>query len=150
MWIEVDAANKGRFGVRASVDEPDFLMLTEAWMRTIPSDASLVVVPSQQFEVRRRAPECIALQCLRLGVGSPKDDPYINAASRGTIEHLQGRASFAGHPKFRPHEGDGRPHAVTRRLDGLAYAAVSRLAIDQRPHEVAAACRIGARCHERQ
>jgi hypothetical protein len=150
MWIEIDAAEKGRLGFLAGINEPGLLMLAETRVRAIPSNAHLMVIPSQQFEVLGRAPECIALQRLCLGIGPPKDDAYVNAASRSAIEYRQSGTSIARHSKFRPHEGDRCPHAVTRRLDGLADTAESRLAVDQGPHEVAVARWIGARCHKRR
>jgi hypothetical protein len=149
MWIEIDAAEKGRLGVLAGIDEPGLLMLAETHMRTIPSNAHLMAMPFQQFEVLGGAPKCIALQCQCLGIGPPKDDAHINAPFCRTIEHVQSGASLARHSKFRPHEGDRRPYAVTRRLDGLTDTAESGLAIDQEPHDVATARWIRTGCHKR-
>jgi hypothetical protein len=84
----IDAADKGRFRILAGINEPGLLMLAETRVRTIPSNAHLVVIPSQQFEMLGRTPECVALQRRCLGIGPPKYDAYVNAASRSAIEHL--------------------------------------------------------------
>jgi hypothetical protein len=88
MWIEIDAAEKGRLGVLAGINEPGLLMLAETRVRAIPSNAHLMVIPSQQFEVLGRAPECIALQRFCLASGRQK-------MTRTSTPRLAARSSTA-------------------------------------------------------
>ena len=134
--IEIDAAEKGGPGLLAGVHEPALLMLTKAGFGAVPPDPDVFAARLQHVDVVGRAPERIALESFSFRIGTPENEPDIETASRRAIKDVQRGAAAIGHCEGCPHEGDGRPDAVARSLDGLANAPKGRLAVDQRPHDI--------------
>ena len=147
--IEIDPAEKRRLGRFAGVNEPALLMLTKAGLGAVPPDPNVFAARLKHVDVVRRAPERIALESFSFRIGPPENEPDIKTATGRALEDVQCGAAAIGHCEGRPHEGDGRPDAVSRSVDGLTNAPKCRLAVDQRPHDIPRTDGIGCVANKR-
>ena len=120
MRIEITAAKKNGLGLRAGIDKPGLLMLTESGLGAIPSDANGEIAPLEQIDMFRRAPEGIRFKLFGFGIGSPEDQSNVQALRRRAIQDVQRRPPTVWHLEVCPHEGHRRPNALTGRFDSLA------------------------------
>ncbi len=140
--IEINPAKENGLHLRAGIDKPAFLMLTESRLRTIPSDTNGGIAPGEQVDMFRRAPEGIHPELFSFGIGSPEDDSNIQTPRRRAIKDIQRRPTTVWHLEVRPHEGHRRPNALTSRFDGFTNAAECRLSVDEWPQRVSRTRRI--------
>ena len=147
--IEIDPAEKRRLSLFAGVNEPALLMLTKAGLGAVPPDPNVFAARLQHFDVVRRAPERIVLESFSFRIGPPENEPDIKTATGRSLEDVQCGAAAVGHCEGRPHEGDGRPDAVSRSVDGLTNAPKCRLAVDQRAHDIPRTDGIGCVANKR-
>src|ERR1700689_4954442 len=135
--IEINPAKENGFPLRAGIDKPALLMLTESRLRTIPSDTNRRIIPGEQVDMFRRAPEGIRLELFGFVIGSPEDESNIQTSRRRAIQDVQRRPPTIWHLEVCPHEGHRRPNALTGRIDGLTNAAECRLSVYEWPQRIA-------------
>ena len=142
--IEIDATDKrtGRF--QPSVNEPEFLMLTEARMRAIPANADLRRLLLQQRDMRGRPPERVRPQMCGRIIGSPEQHPDVESTLARSCQHVKERTATIGHLKAGPEKGDGDPHPRLGLINGITNPAKGRLAINERVDAIASTHRVGA------
>src|SRR5580704_3305311 len=116
MRIEIDPAKESGLRLRAGIDKPALLMLTESRLGAIPPDANGGIARIEQVDMFRRAPEGIRFELFGFGIGSPEDESNIQTPRRRAIQDVQRRPPTVRHLEVRPHEGHRRPNALTGRL----------------------------------
>src|ERR1700736_6360288 len=80
--IEIDPAKKNGLRLRAGIDKPALLMLTESRLGAIPPDANGGIARIEQVDMFRRAPEGIRFELFGFGIGSPEDESNIQTSRR--------------------------------------------------------------------
>src|SRR5713226_4306351 len=134
--IEIDPANESDLRLRAGIDKPALLMLTESRLGAIPSDANGGIARIEQVDMFPRAPEGIRFELFGFGIGSPEDESNIQTPRRRGIQDVQRRPPTVWHLEVCPHEGHRRPNALTGSFDGLTNAAECWLSVDQWPQGI--------------
>src|SRR5271154_4743909 len=145
MRIEIDPAKENSLRLRAGIDKPALLMLTESRLSAIPADANAGTASIEQVDVFRRAPEGIRFELFGFAIGTPEDESNIQAPRRRAIQDVQRRPPTVRHLEVCPHEGHRRPNALTGRFDGFTNAAECWLSVDEWPQRISRTR--GIRCH---
>src|SRR5260370_16557141 len=89
--IEIDPAKESGLRLRAGIDKPALLMLTEPRLGAIPPDANGGIALIEQVEMFRRAPEGIRFEPFGFGIGSPEDESNIQPPRRPPIQTVPPR-----------------------------------------------------------
>src|SRR5262245_5749159 len=98
-------------------------MLAKGTMRPVPADAEPGLTVLQKVPIglharkSRTDPDICGLR-----IGSPEDYADIEAARKGSVQHIEEGSATIRHEEARPDEGHGHPYAAPRRLDGFADA----------------------------
>jgi hypothetical protein len=87
--IEIDPAKENGLHLRARIDKPALLMLTESRLSAIPSDVNGGIALIEQVDMFRGAPEGIRFELFGFGIGSPEDDSNIQTTRRRAIQDVQ-------------------------------------------------------------
>ena len=95
---------------------------------------------SNSPSMRCGSPECVVPQPRGLLVRSPKNDPHIDASGSRTIEHIEWGSTAVRHLAGLPHESDRYPDASSSCLDRFADASECGFPVNQRSHQIPAAC----------
>ena len=140
--IEINPAKENGLRLRAGIDKPAFLMLTESRLGSIPPDTNRGIAPGEQVDMFRRAPEGIRLELFSFGIGSPEDESNIQTSRRRAIQDVQSRPPTVWHLEVCPHESHRRPNAPMSRLDGFTNAAECGLSVNEWPQRISRTRRI--------
>jgi len=141
--IEIDPAHERRFICRG-IDNPALLVLAKARTGAVPPDLHARSTAVEQFDMRRRSPEGVLPEPRGLLVGSPENDPHIDTSGSRTIKDIKWSSATVRHHAGLPHECDRYPDAPAGCLDRFADAPERRLTVNQRSHQIPAACWIRA------
>src|SRR6266849_3691048 len=87
--IGIHPAKESGLRLRAGIDKPAFLMLTESRLGAIPPDANGGMARIEQVGMFRRAPEDIRFEVFGFGIGSPEDEPNIQTPRSRAIQDVQ-------------------------------------------------------------
>src|ERR1700722_19967058 len=136
MRIEIDSTKESGLRLRAGIDEPALLMLTESRLGAIPPDANGGIARIEQVDMLRRAPEGIRFELFGFAIGSPEDESNIQTPRCRAIQDVQRRPPTVWHLEVCPHKGHRRPNALTGSFDGLTNAAECWLSVDQWPQRI--------------
>src|SRR5437773_11427090 len=96
----------------------------------------------------RRSPERVSPEPLGLHIRPPKNEPHVDTTGGSTIKNIKCAPPPIRHLEGWPHESHCDPNAESGGLDCLAYATERRFTVNQRPHKIPAAPRIGTGLHE--
>ena len=128
---EVEAAHEGGLRRLAGIDHPALLMLAEHRRRPVPADLEARPTLGEQRALLGRAAEH-ARTGRGLGIGTPDQQPHVDAARDGPIEHVEQRLLSVRDEKVVGVEGHGQPDAVARIGDRLADAPHDLRPVDER------------------
>src|SRR5262245_46321216 len=136
--VDIDPAYKNSLRWLARIDQPAFLMLAKGSMRPVPADAEpgLTVLQKILVGLHARKSRTDSDIC-GFGIGSPEDYADIEAARKGSVQHIEKGSAAIRHEEARPDECHGHPYTVRCRLDGFANAPECGLAINERADGIA-------------
>ena len=134
--IEIDPAKESGLRLRAGIDKPALLMLTESRLGAIPPDANGRIARNEEVDMFQRAPEGIRFEVFGFGIGSPEDESNIQTPRRRAIQDVQRRPPTVWHLEVCPHECHRRPNALASSFYGFTNAAKCSLSVDQWPQRI--------------